>query len=108
MATESRRADSAVAHTLFAEGYRFDFFQAVRLLEQLDAQRQPVGRAGAPEAEAVRFHARLSLDFPPSTIYEIALPVAVGLTGEQYADPAAFDAAYRSATVVCAVQDGAE
>ncbi|WP_263457782.1 MFS transporter [Nocardioides ochotonae] len=32
-----------------------------------------------------------------------ALPVAVGLGGEEYADPAALDAAYRSALVVCAV-----
>lgn len=32
-----------------------------------------------------------------------ALPVAVGLGGEQYVDPVAFDAAYRSATLVCAV-----
>lgn len=31
-----------------------------------------------------------------------ALPVAVGLTGEQYADPVAFDAAYRSAMIACA------
>ncbi|WP_395690415.1 MFS transporter [Nocardioides sp.] len=32
-----------------------------------------------------------------------ALPLAVGLGGDQYADPVAFDAAYRSATLVCAV-----
>jgi EmrB/QacA subfamily drug resistance transporter len=32
-----------------------------------------------------------------------ALPVAVGLTGEQYAAPHAFDAAYGKAVVVCAV-----
>jgi EmrB/QacA subfamily drug resistance transporter len=32
-----------------------------------------------------------------------ALPVAVGLGGEEYADPVAFDAAYRSAIVICAV-----
>jgi MFS family permease len=32
-----------------------------------------------------------------------ALPVAVGLSGEEYADPAAFDAGYRSAMIVCAV-----
>jgi hypothetical protein len=31
-----------------------------------------------------------------------ALPVAVGLTGEQYADPVAFDSAYQSATLICA------
>ena len=32
-----------------------------------------------------------------------ALPVAVGLGGEEYADPVAFDSAYRQATIVCAV-----
>lgn len=32
-----------------------------------------------------------------------ALPAAVGLGGEEYADPVAFDAAYGTATVVCAV-----
>ncbi|MDN4172123.1 MFS transporter [Nocardioides sp. SOB77] len=32
-----------------------------------------------------------------------ALPVAVGLGGEQYADPVALDAAYRSAMLACAV-----
>jgi nitrate/nitrite transporter NarK len=31
-----------------------------------------------------------------------ALPVAVGLGGEEYADPVAFDAAFRSATMICA------
>jgi len=31
-----------------------------------------------------------------------ALPAAVGIGGEDYADPAAFDAAYGSATIVCA------
>lgn len=31
-----------------------------------------------------------------------ALPLAVGLGGAQYADPVAFDAAYRSAVLVCA------
>ncbi len=32
-----------------------------------------------------------------------ALPVAVGLGGAEYADPVAFDAAYRSAMIACAV-----
>ena len=31
-----------------------------------------------------------------------ALPVVVGLGGEQYADPVAFDAAYDSAMMICA------
>ena len=32
-----------------------------------------------------------------------ALPVAVGLGGDEYADPVAFDSAYHSATIICAV-----
>lgn len=32
-----------------------------------------------------------------------ALPVAVGLSGDEYADPVAFDAAYSSSVVICAV-----
>lgn len=82
----------SVAARLFEEGFAFDFFQAVRLLERLAPQRSPVGRAGPPQAEVVRFRAHLSLSFPPSSIYEIqppsaALPVPamtvafMGLTG---------------------------
>jgi type VI secretion system protein ImpH len=82
----------SVAARLFEEGFAFDFFQAVRLLERLDAKRCPVGRAGPPEKEVARFRAYLSLSFPPSSIYEIqpasaALSVPVmtvafmGLTG---------------------------
>jgi type VI secretion system protein ImpH len=59
---------------LFDEGYAFDFFQAVRLLQRLDPARQPVGREGPPLAEAVRFQPHLSLAFPPSSIYEVERP----------------------------------
>ena len=31
--------------TLFAQPYRFDFFQAVRLLERVYEERRPVGQA---------------------------------------------------------------
>ena len=40
---------------------------------------------------------------PGSLLAVAALPVAVGLTGDEYADPVAFDSAYQSATVICAV-----
>lgn len=59
---------------LFEEGYVFDFFQAVRVMERLDPERSPVGLANPPASETVRFLGRLSLDFPPSTIYEIKRP----------------------------------
>ncbi|MCI0640823.1 MAG: type VI secretion system baseplate subunit TssG [Gemmataceae bacterium] len=89
-----RASERTLEEWLFQEGYVFDFFQAVRLLEQLDSgphaprgdgvlpeqhnsptrsvgTTMPVGRSSAPDAEAVRFHARLALDFPPSAIHEI-------------------------------------
>jgi type VI secretion system protein ImpH len=61
---------------LFAEGYAFDFFQAVRVLERAYPKRQRVGLAGPPRDEIVRFRAHLSLNFPPSTIYELERPPA--------------------------------
>ena len=92
MATESGRADASVADTLFAEGYRFDFFQAVRVLERLYRHRAAVGRGARPGDEVVRFQTHPSLAFPPSAIHEVkeakepGRPVAMtvafmGLTG---------------------------
>jgi type VI secretion system protein ImpH len=92
MAPESRRTDPSVAELLFEEGYRFEFFQAVRLLERLYPGRLPVGRHANPAKEAVRFRALLSLTFPPSAIHEVvhsdddkqpaeAVVAFMGLTG---------------------------
>jgi type VI secretion system protein ImpH len=63
--------DQTVESRLFAEGYAFDFFQAMRLLERLQPSRHPIGRGGPPAAELVRLRAHLSLTFPPSSIYEV-------------------------------------
>lgn len=56
---------------LFEEPYRFEFFQAVRLLEKIYPKRRPVGRETLPHAEVVRFRTRMSLNFPASQIHEI-------------------------------------
>ena len=72
MATQSRRADPSLEHILFEEGYRFDFFQAVRVLERLSSARLPVGRSSIPSKEAVRFRSLLALSFPASSIYDVA------------------------------------
>lgn len=74
MGTESRRTDSRVTATLREEGYRFDFFQAVRLLERAYPERAPVGRWAVPRQEVVRFHAHQSLTFPPSAIHAVNVP----------------------------------
>jgi type VI secretion system protein ImpH len=63
-----------VAERLFEEPYIFDFFQAVRILERLAPDRKPVGRGGPPLSEVVRFRAHLSLNFPPSSIYDLQRP----------------------------------
>jgi type VI secretion system protein ImpH len=65
-----------VEKQLFEQGFAFDFFQAVRLLQRLDPNRKAVGHAGPPAAEAVRFRAHLSLSFPPSPIFDIARPTS--------------------------------
>src|SRR5215213_5654634 len=57
---------------LFEEPYRFDFFQAVRLLYKIFDSKQPVGGDAMPHEEAIRFRTRISLDFPASQIDSIA------------------------------------
>lgn len=68
MAPPSWRTDPSVEQTLAEEPYRFDFFQAVRLLELIHPDRAAVGREGPPTREVARFLAHLSLSFPPSAI----------------------------------------
>ncbi len=60
----------SAAERLFAEPYRFGFFQAVRLLEWLarESGGAPIGCAGPPSAEAVRFRVPSLLSFPPSEV----------------------------------------
>jgi type VI secretion system protein ImpH len=63
-----------VEERLLGEGFAFDFFQAVRLLERLLPDRRPVGHTSPPRSEIVRFRAHVSLSFPPSSIYDIVRP----------------------------------
>ncbi len=76
MAAESRRENAPLEQLLFREPFRFDFFQAVRLLERLDEGREPVGRDTRPGREPVRFVARLGLSFPASSIHDLRPAVA--------------------------------
>ncbi len=56
---------------LMEEPYRFDFFQAVRLLEKIYPEKSAVGKDAMPHEEVVRFRSRVSLTFPPSQINNI-------------------------------------
>jgi len=53
---------------LDAEPYRYEFFQAVRMLERANPDQEPVGRFVPPAAEVVRFSAAQTLAFPASQI----------------------------------------
>ena len=78
MAAEGGRTDTPLDRTLFDEGFRFDFFQAVRLFERLYPKRRPIGADAIPAAEAVRIRAHLSLAFPASAIQEVVVPRSAG------------------------------
>jgi len=79
VASESRTVDfdvdaSVVGAKLRVEPYRFEFFQAVRLLEKLFPGRTSVGRSVHPENEVVHFGAHASLAFPASQIQGMEWP----------------------------------
>lgn len=87
MRTAKRRIDPGVIRRLLRQPHRFQFFQAVRLLQILFAREQrqhrgetlPAARrdAATPEhllATRLRFPNTLSLSFPPSEIAQIHVP----------------------------------
>ena len=47
---------------LFEEPYRFEFFQAVRLLERAFPEKKTVGDGALPHEEVVRFRSRIAMD----------------------------------------------
>lgn len=57
-----------LAESLLAEAERFDFFQAVRLLELARPDAVPVGSGSDPTREAVRFRGRVGLEFAVNDI----------------------------------------
>lgn len=56
---------------LFDEPYRFEFFQAIRLLERIYPEKSAVGREVTPQKEPVRFRSHVSLNFPASEIQDL-------------------------------------
>jgi type VI secretion system protein ImpH len=71
LAEETRLSRWPIAAALDREPYRFEFFQAVRLLELMYPERQVVGRFTNPSAEALRFGATASVSFPASEIQSL-------------------------------------
>lgn len=63
--------DKPLNQVLEDEPYRFEFFQAVRVLEKVFPEKRAVGRNAMPNEEVVRFRSRIALDFPASEIHEM-------------------------------------
>ncbi len=71
MAAENRDEDHPVIRNLLAEGYRYEFFEAVRLIQTLVPDAPRLGHQGPPQKECIRFHPTADLSFAPSDIVEI-------------------------------------
>lgn len=74
VAPAQARGWSAIEELLHERPTSFQFFQAVRLLEGILPDRQPVGRFAPPREELVRFAANPETSFPPSQIHSIEWP----------------------------------
>lgn len=93
MATESRSPHPPVEQEpdempeieqrLRSEPSSFEFFQAVRLLNLLFPQRQPVGSFANPHQESVRFGANPDYGFPSSQISHMEWPESDQPQGSQ-------------------------
>jgi type VI secretion system protein ImpH len=83
---------SEVEELLRSEPYRFEFFQAIRLLERMAPDRKPLGRFTNPADEVARLGSFPSLSFPASEIQSLDWPEGeapslavnfMGVTGPQ-------------------------
>lgn len=74
MATYGWGHGASVAEGLAREGHRFDFYQAVRILEMMDPEAAGVGIQDDPEREVVRFSSRVRMDYPATDVDSVGLP----------------------------------
>lgn len=63
--------DRSVEEWLYREPYRFEFVQAIRLLEQLAGDAEPLADGVNPAAEPVRLRSNISQSFPASEVEEL-------------------------------------
>lgn len=71
MPDQDPMTERPIKEYLLEEPFKFEFFQAVRLLERIFAESKPVGGTALPAEEPVRFRSHITLLFPPSEIQEI-------------------------------------
>ena len=72
MAAHGWGTDRPVGELLFEEGHRFDFYQAVKLLEILHREKISVAEGSEPDKEAVHFKSTVGIQFPATDVSEIS------------------------------------
>ncbi len=78
MAAADRQQNPALIEQLLAEGYRFDFYQAVKILESAAAHPTTPGQTAPLNEEPVRFASHVSQGFPASDVQEVSEDPAGG------------------------------
>ena len=73
MASSESRVPSGVIARLFREGYMFEFFQTVRLLESYFAEGKSPGESSDVEEERIRFRPHHGLVFPATDVRSVEL-----------------------------------
>lgn len=71
MGAQKWQSDTSLKDRLLKEFYRFSFFKAVSLLENLCPEKKPIGQTLEPAKEAVRFSSKPGFAFPPSDISQL-------------------------------------
>lgn len=71
MGSQKWQSGTSLKDRLLKEFYRFSFFKAVDLLENLFPDKKPLGQTLEPGKEVVRFSSKLGFAFPPSDISKI-------------------------------------
>jgi type VI secretion system protein ImpH len=69
-----RQAEPDLKARIVDEGYLFDFFQLIYLLERWLDRPAPIGRLGPYRDEGVRLRPDTSLAFPPSDVWRVEVP----------------------------------
>jgi type VI secretion system protein ImpH len=71
MAAPVRRRAPSLEELLYSEPYRFDFYQAVALIEHARPEAARVGETAEPGREAVRFDSHITGAFPASDVLHV-------------------------------------
>ncbi len=67
-----------IRRLLQTEPWSFQFFQAIRLLEKLWPDQEPIGRFSSPASEVVRLRANSETSFPASQVFSLEWPEGGG------------------------------